>query len=156
MTGENRTAPPLVLDAMLGRLARWLRLMGYDAAYLVDTPDIVVVRVARAEGRLVLTRDRGLAARRAINAVLIRSQALDEQIEQVVAEVGLPPEPVTPRCAVCNVPLVPVEPSAVRDRVPPYVARTQSEFSVCEQCRRVYWPGSHWRHIREKLDGVEK
>src|SRR5690606_4335846 len=110
---------------------------------------------ARAEGRLVLTRDRGLAARRAINAVLIRIQALDEQIEQVVAEVDLPPEPVTPRCAVCNVPLVPVEPSAVRDRVPPYVARTETVMSVWGQCQRADWPGSHWRYCREKLDEAE-
>ncbi len=96
---------PLLLDAMLGRLARWLRLMGYDAAYLADTDDIEVVRLARAEGRLVLTRDRGLATRRGIDAMLIDSQTLDEQLAQVAEEIGGAPEPVTPRCAVCNVPL---------------------------------------------------
>lgn len=148
--------PPLVLDAMLGRLARWLRLMGYDAAYLVDTPDIVVVRVARAEGRLVLTRDQGLAARRAVDAVLIESQALDEQIEQVVDHIGPPPEPVTPRCAECNVPLVPAAREAVRDRVPPYVWRTQTDFTACPQCHRVYWPGTHWQRIRARLSDAEE
>ena len=147
---EERAAPPLLLDAMLGRLARWLRLMGYDAAYLADTEDIVVVRVARAEGRLVLTRDRELAARRAIRAGLIQSDRLEEQIEQVARDVG-PPGEGGPRCAVCNVPLAPVEPESVRDRVPPYVWRTQRDFSECGRCRRVYWPGTHWAGFRAKL-----
>lgn len=153
MSQERAAAPPLLLDAMLGRLARWLRLMGYDAAYIADTEDIVVVRVARVEGRLVLTRDRELVARRAIEAVLIESDRLEEQIEQVARDVG--PPGGGPRCAVCNVPLMPAEPESVRDRVPPYVWRTQRDFSECERCRRVYWPGTHWAGIRAKLEEGE-
>lgn len=145
--------PPLLLDAMLGRLARWLRLMGYDAAYIADTDDLEVVRVARAEGRLVLTRDRGLAARRAIRAVLIESQALDEQIEQVVSTLGLPPQPEAARCGVCNIPLEGIMPEAARNRVPPYVWRSETAFSECPACKRVYWPGTHWQAIQARLAG---
>ncbi len=149
--GDSAAGPPLLLDAMLGRLARWLRLIGYDAAYIADTDDLEVVRAARAESRLVLTRDRNLAARRAIDALLIESQTLDEQIEQVVGALGLPPRPARPRCGVCNVPLEGISPEAARSRVPPYVWRTETDFSECPACRRVYWPGTHWQSIQARL-----
>ncbi len=147
----RQEAPPLLLDVMLGRLARWLRLMGYDVTYMADTDDIEIVRAARAQKRLVLTRDRGLAARRAIEAVLITSQDLDDQIEQVTTEVGPPPQPAVPRCVVCNTPLEPLSPQAARERVPPYVWRTKSSFARCPACKRIYWPGTHWEAIRERL-----
>src|SRR5688572_18107200 len=105
MENSVKVAPPLLLDAMLGRLARWLRLMGYDAAYIPDTDDIEVVRQARAEGRVVLTRDKGLAQRSGITSILIASQRLDEQILEVRQVFGLPPAPVTARCGICNTPL---------------------------------------------------
>ena len=150
---ENVTgyAPPLLLDAMLGRLARWLRLMGYDAAYLADTDDVEVVRQARAEARVILTRDRGLAARQGIRAILIDSQALDEQIAEVKQHVGPPQEPLLARCGVCNTPLELLPREAAQGRVPPYIWRTQHDFSVCPGCHRVYWPGTHWVAIQDRL-----
>jgi uncharacterized protein with PIN domain len=152
MTGE---APPLLLDAMLGRLARWLRLMGYDAAFLADTPDLLIVRKAMAEGRLVLTRDHALSKRHGIRALFIESEDIDEQIAQVIEAIGPAGNPVKPRCGYCNQPLVPTDREAVRDRVPPYVLRTESEFRVCETCRRVYWPGTHWQSVEARIDEIE-
>lgn len=143
--------PPLLLDAMLGRLARWLRLMGYDAAYLADTDDLEVVRLARAEARVILTRDRGLAKRSGIRAILIDSQRLDEQIAEVSAQFGPPREPVIPRCGVCNTPLVELTRHAAQARVPPYVWRNQHAFTECLNCRRVYWHGTHWDAIQDRL-----
>lgn len=147
-------APPLLLDAMLGRLARWLRMLGYDAAYLPDTDDLELVRLARAESRLILTRDRGLVARRGVQAVLIDSQQIDEQLEEAIAAVGPPPQPATPRCMACNVPLEPLPHEAARDRVPPYVWRTAHEFTTCPCCGRIYWQGTHWEGIRQRLGKV--
>jgi uncharacterized protein with PIN domain len=144
--------PPLLLDAMLGRLARWLRLMGYDAAYLADTDDIEVVRLARAEARLILTRDRGLAARRGVQAMLIDSQAIDEQIRQVLERLGPPPEPNAPRCAVCNRQLEVISKEAAESRVPPYVWRSHTSFRSCPGCHRVYWNGTHWTAIRDRVN----
>ncbi len=144
----------LLLDAMLGRLARWLRLMGYDAAYLSDTDDVEVIRQARAESRLILTRDRGLASRRGVRAVLIESQELPEQISQVVSLIGPPPQPVTPRCVVCNVPLLPISAEAARDHVPPYVWRSSRDFTRCQSCNRIYWQGTHWDAIRAQLENL--
>lgn len=143
--------PPLLLDAMLGRLARWLRLMGYDAAYLADTDDVEVVRLARAEARVILTRDRGLARRSGIHVILIDSQRLDEQIVQVSTHFGPPRQPVIPRCGVCNTPLAELTRPAAQGRVPPYVWRTQGAFTECPNCRRVYWPGTHWDAIQDRL-----
>lgn len=137
---------------MLGRLARWLRLLGYDAAYLPDTDDLAVVRLARAEGRTVLTRDIGLAARRGLDVLLIDSESLNPQLAQVLREVGSPPAPAAPRCMACNVPLVELSPAGAEGRVPPYVLRAHEAFTECPHCRRVYWEGTHWQQIRERLE----
>lgn len=147
--------PPLLVDAMLGRLARWLRLMGYDAVYLADADDLVVVRLARVEGRRVLTRDREMAARRAVDATLIDSQTLDEQIDEVLEKIGPPPDDAPPRCAACNTPLEALSRGAAKGRVPPYVWRTQDDFTHCPNCHRVYWKGTHWRRIRARIDDAE-
>src|SRR5688572_11680260 len=141
MDNSMQGAPPLLLDAMLGRLARWLRLMGYDAAYLPDTDDLEVVRQARAQARTILTRDKGLAARSGITAILIASQRLEEQIVEVRQVIGPPHEPCIARCGVCNTPMEDLARTAAQERVPPYIWRTQVAFTECPACRRVYWPG---------------
>ncbi len=148
---HNVDAPRLLIDAMLGKLARWLRLMGFDAAYLPDVDDIVLVRHARAEGRLVITRDHGLAARRGVEALLIDSQDLEGQLDEVLTALGTPPPDATPRCTLCNEPLVALSRDAAEERVPPYVWRNQDTFSQCPLCRRVYWPGTHWDAIQEQV-----
>jgi uncharacterized protein with PIN domain len=144
----------LLADAMLGRLAKWLRILGYDTAYLADTDDFAVMRLARAEDRLVLTRDRGLASRRAIRVLMIVSEVLEDQLQQVWADVGLPPAGSTPRCPECNHPLMQADPALVAARVPPYVSRTQERFTFCDACDRVYWRGSHWQHMRPLIEGL--
>jgi len=151
----SEPAPPLLLDAMLGRLARWLRLMGYDAAYLADTPDLLIVRKALAESRVVLTRDYALSKQRGIQALFIESEDINEQIAQVVGTIGPAGDQAAPRCGNCNEPLIPVDREAVRDRVPPYVLRTNTEFRVCETCRRVYWPGTHWQSVEQRINTIE-
>jgi uncharacterized protein with PIN domain len=148
---NNTVMPRLLIDAMLGKLARWLRLMGFDATYLPDVDDIVLVRHARAEGRLLITRDRGLASRRGVEALLIDSQDLEGQIDEVLGALGAPPEDAQPRCTLCNEPLEEIPRSAVEGRVPPYVWRTQETFSHCPTCRRVYWQGTHWEAIQEQV-----
>jgi uncharacterized protein with PIN domain len=144
----------LLADAMLGRLAKWLRILGYDTAYIVDTDDFAVMRLARGENRLVLTRDRDLAGRRGIRALLIDSDVLEEQLQQVWADVGSPPDPSVSRCPVCNEPLVEAEPEVIKARVPPYVQRTQRHFSVCVACHRIYWKGTHWQRMQTLIAGL--
>lgn len=141
----------LLADGMLGRLAKWLRLLGYDTAYENDAADAELARRARAEDRVLLTRDSELAARRGLRALLIRSEVLEDQVREVQGAFGPPPDPTLSRCAVCNASLKQVRSDAVADRVPAYVLRTQAEFRQCPGCGRVYWPGTHVDEIREQL-----
>ena len=138
----------LLADGMLGKLAKWLRLLGYDTAYDNTATDPELARRARAEGRVLLTRDRELATRRGLRTLLIRSQMLEEQIREVRDGIGPSPHPALSRCAVCNSVLTTVSPVQVADRVPPYVLRTQDEFRRCPGCGRVYWPGTHFHAMR--------
>ncbi len=138
-------------DGMLGRLARWLRLLGYDTAYENDADDLELARRARAEGRILLTRDRSLAARRGLRTLLIESEQVREQVRQVVETLGPPPSPALSRCSLCNVPLSPATPQQVADRVPPYVLQTQKRFGICPTCGRIYWAGTHLQHMKRYL-----
>jgi hypothetical protein len=141
----------LLLDGMLGRLAKWLRLLGYDTAYFPDLDDNELVRLARAQGRILLTRDRELTRRRGLSCLLVESDELEEQIQQVISELDLETEQPFSRCPVCNTPLQKVEKRLVKERVPPYVFRTQENFSLCPKCDRIYWQGSHWSKIRQAI-----
>lgn len=144
----------LLADVMLGSLARWLRILGIDTVYDRHARDAELVERAVAEGRTLLTRDRRLVQRRrARDHVLIRSDRLDEQIGQVVEELGLELDPrrTFGRCVRCNEPLARLPPEAARPRVPPYVARTQREFRRCPACGRIYWAATHVERMRERL-----
>lgn len=149
---NEQTAPPLLMDAMLGELARWMRLQGYDAAFLPDTPDMVVMRKAKSEGRVIVTCDHQLARKRGIEAILLKSRTLEEQIDTLIELVGMPSEPLQIRCGICNVGLVELSHLAAQKRVPPYVWRTHEFFTECPNCKRVYWKGTHWEGIEERLN----
>ena len=141
----------LLADGMLGKLAKWLRLLGYDTAYDNVADDHGLARRARAEGRVLLTRDRELAGRRGLRTLLVESEVLEEQVRQVQDAFGPPPTPALSRCAVCNIALEHVSPEDIASRVPPYVVRTQSDFCRCPGCGRVYWPGTHVDGMRERM-----
>jgi uncharacterized protein with PIN domain len=136
---------------MLGTLAKWLRLLGYDTAYDNVAADAELARRARSEGRVLLTRDRELAGRRGLRTVLVQSEVLEEQVQEVQAALGPPPDPALSRCAVCNTELESIAPADVASRVPPYVLWTQSDFRRCPGCGRVYWPGTHVEGMRGQL-----
>jgi uncharacterized protein with PIN domain len=149
MTTEG--LPQLLADCMLGRLARWLRLLGYDTAYSNDATDHELARRARAEGRLLLTRDRDLAVRRGLRTLLIQSQDLEDQIQEVREALGELPEHPLSRCSMCNTVLEAVAAQDVVDRVPIYVFQAHPEFRQCPGCGRVYWSGSHVETMGEQL-----
>jgi hypothetical protein len=140
-----------VADAMLGTLAKWLRILGYDTLFEPDIDDHQLVRLARAEDRLILTRDRELARRRGVRVLLIADELLDDQIRQMLADLDLEPDRSFSRCPVCNEPLVAIDGETARSRVPAYVARTQSTFRSCPICQRVFWRGTHWQRINDQL-----
>jgi uncharacterized protein with PIN domain len=150
-TVTQRQPKKLLVNGMLGRLARWLRILGYDTAFEPKADDWTLVHLARAEGRLLLTRDRQLASQRVVSALLIENEELAAQVQQVVTAVGPSPTGTFSRCPICNRRLAPLSHDEARGRVPPHVYRTQQEFRLCPECDRVYWQGSHWERMREIL-----
>jgi hypothetical protein len=140
----------LLADSMLGSLGRWLRLLGYDTAIARSEPDWQIVRRARAEERVILTRDRALAQRQGVRTLLVLTNGLDEQLAQTARDLLLPqPQPGT-RCLHCNALLQPASREDVVDAIPPYVLQTQENVRRCPMCRRVYWRGTHWLKIEER------
>ena len=151
-TNSSQPQPKkLLADGMLGRLVRWLRILGYDTGFDSGADDWALLRRARAEERLLLTCDRQLAARRGVSALLIEGKELAAQVRQVVAAVGPSLEGAFTRCPVCNGRLTPLSREEARGRVPPHVHCTQEEFRLCAECVRVYWRGTHWERMREVL-----
>ena len=151
--------PRFLADCNVGRLARWLRALGYDASYHARIDDSELVREAAAENRVLLTRDRDLTKRRMIQtgvvrAILIRDDDVTKQLRQVFAELGLELKEALTRCIECNSELQSRVPALVAERVPPYVRRTQSRYSECPECGRIYWAGTHWQRMREVLLGL--
>ncbi len=134
-------------DIMLGRLATWLRLLGYDTAYLPQADDPELARRARADDRILLTRDVELTRRRGVRSILVSSEQVEDQLLQLARELHLTAQMAFSRCAVCNVPLEQVTKTTVKESVPPYVFQTQTHFRRCPQCHRVYWRGTHWARM---------
>jgi uncharacterized protein with PIN domain len=150
----NSDAPRLIVDAMLGRLARWLRLAGYDAEFWREGSDEELIVVAHDAGRLIITKDRGLAGRRGVRALLIHADDLDGQIVEARAALtglGPVPKPFT-RCGECNGLLRELQHAEAESLVPPYVWHTQTQFWRCERCGRVYWKGTHWPGVEGRLN----
>jgi hypothetical protein len=151
------TRPPrFLVDRTLGRLVRWLRLLGYDTAWdRSGDPPAVLARAAEEE-RVVLTRDTLLVERRPVGrgqvrAILVRADLLVDQLRQLHDEEGVGRRG-EPRCLVCNGLLQGRAPEQVRERVPPYVAQTQTRFTYCPPCDRVTWPATHWENMQRTLD----
>lgn len=147
--------PAFLVDGMLGRLARWLRILGYDAAWEPGWGDAQLVRRARAEGRILLTRDRELARRRGVRVLLLEDEHLEGQLRQLRRDLGLTWEERVPRCLLCNEPLEPLPRDEAWGLVPPYVFVHHDRFFLCPSCERVYWRGTHWEDVERRLQSLD-
>ena len=150
---SGTAAPPrFAADVMLGRLARWLRVLGCDVAYGAHLHGMTLVRRARDEERVLLTRDSRLLRR--VDPpphVFVRSNLFREQVAQVVAAVPLGLVAPFSRCLDCNQPLEDVVPEHVAGRVPTDVAATQRRFQHCPRCHKVFWPGAHRARMEREV-----
>lgn len=141
----------LLCDHMLGTLAKWLRFMGYDTAYPGPLDDSELITLADREDRVLLTRDKELAGRSA-RALRIRSDNLDDQVREVAQALMLRVVDPLSRCSLCNTRLVPAPAEAVHDLVPEGVRARHTSFWQCPSCRKIYWQGSHWDKMVERLN----
>ncbi len=141
-------------DCNLGTLAKWLRILGYDTLYERGIADLDFIRKAAAEGRIVLTRKRGLA-RPSFEGrlVVVKADRVRLQLGEVLEVLSLEPDPVKrmTRCLRCNTALEEIPKERVEGRVPVYVYIKCVRFKRCPACGRIYWPGTHRRHIEEFL-----
>ena len=143
-------------DAGLGGLARWLRAAGYEALWQADIGDDELLRQARVQGATILTTDSMLMERRLVRDRLIPAfwlpptLEIPEQLSLVFREFGLVLR--APRCMACGGCLRAVEKEALRDRIPPRTYRWLNDFFVCQRCDQLFWHGTHWQRIRDKLE----
>jgi uncharacterized protein with PIN domain len=138
---------------MLGKLAKWLRVLGYDAVYLRQAGDAEIL-ARLGEGRILLTRDRRAELWCKQGRVfVVNANDPENQLREVVQGLGLTTQPdaVSSRCLKCNSLLETASREEVWERVPEYIWQTQHQFHRCKDCGRVYWSGSHSERMRQRL-----
>ncbi|AOK28446.1 MULTISPECIES: Mut7-C RNAse domain-containing protein [Burkholderia] len=147
-----------IADAHLGGLAQLLRLAGFDTLYDNHYPDARIEAIAARDARIVLTRDRELLKRRTIvHGCYVRALKPPAQLRELFDRLDLAGRVQPFRlCLSCNAPLRRIEPSQAAARVPPGVLERHTRFVTCDICRRVFWEGSHWRHMRTLIDSVSR
>mgnify|MGYP003575461467 FL=1 len=144
-----------VADTHLGSLARLLRMMGFDTLYDNGFADEEIERIAAAQERIVLTRDRGLLKRASVtHGCYVHALRPQQQFREVFERLDLArsARPCT-LCPACNAALQPIDKAQVADRLAPGVAGLYERFGICPRCARVYWEGEHWQRLRALLDG---
>jgi uncharacterized protein with PIN domain len=149
----DRPAPCFAADRMLGRLARWLRLLGADVLFDPGLGGAELLARARAEGRVTLTRDKRL--RTASDALYLETNLFRDQLREVLAHFPFDPHHAAfTRCSHCNEPLCAAPRETLARRVPPFVYASQERFLRCPRCNRVYWRATHPERIRRELDAI--
>jgi uncharacterized protein with PIN domain len=150
---DTKPAPKFAADRMLGRLARWLRLLGADTLFDPLLGGDKLLRRARAEARITLTRDKRL--RTASDALYLEGNLFRDQLREVLARFPFDPRRgAFTRCSHCNEPLAKAGRDTVVRRVPPFVYASQERFARCARCGRVYWGATHPERIRRELDSM--
>lgn len=138
-------------DAMLGRLAKWLRILGFDTLYFSEIADGDLLSLARGENRILLTRDTRIAKIKGLEIIFIRNDHWRRQLAQFLEIFPADKAALFTRCLLCNEMLLPIEKEEVKALVPPYVFQTQENFSRCPNCMKIFWPATHYEHMKTEL-----
>jgi len=151
-----------IVDSNVGKLAKWLRMLGYDAVFFDGEDDAYMIDRALKEGRVILTRDtqvmkRGVITSGRLKAILIESDQPEPQVRQVIDTLHIDSQSrLFTVCLECNNPLEERSKEEVEQRVPPYVFQTQQQYMECPVCHRIYWRGTHWQAMLQKLERLTK
>ena len=160
-TGKQRS-PAFAIDQMLGELARWLRLLGYDTYYSKDLSDDELIEYSKRENRVLVTCDQDLhsrAVRKGVRTLLLRPDNLVNRLALLAKVYGieLRVNPEDSRCPICNGEISKVDDvTKLIGRVPPKVLSTNNQFWICGKCGRVYWIGGHWKNIKRSVDEAKR
>lgn len=148
MNGEGGS-PKFMVDRMLGSLAKWLRILGYDSRYDNNFTDEQILDVAKDEGRIILTRDRELAGKG--GGFFLATTYLDEQLAAVSDRFSLTYGADRRRCSVCNGKLASIDVDRAKEIIPAKSFEVAKEYWLCESCGKAYWDGTHWVGIMERF-----
>jgi uncharacterized protein with PIN domain len=145
-----------IVDSMLGKLAKRLRLLGQDTIYTPDIDDHDLIKISKLEGRVIVTRDTGVAKVRGLKVLLIRSTALEEQLKEFSRLSGIRFDSRTSfsRCPDCNTPVEEAEKEKIKSIVPKLVYDTMDKFAYCPNCNKAYWQGSHYEKLVKELKSM--
>lgn len=149
---DAKPLPALVVDAMLGRLARWCRLAGFDTIYEPTWSDDVLLAQCMHQQKILVTRDRALIQRAqkvGVRCINPDSDDWEKQFINLVRALRISPNSLEwfGRCVACNTPVVPTPPAKVRRKIPVFVYRKHRKFFRCPRCGKIYWSGSHFRAV---------
>ena len=146
----------LLLTRELGRLAKWLRILGFDTEYFKEANISSLIIQALRENRVIITRNHRLPRSAGLRVVLIKEEKLKEQLREVskALEISLDSVLMFSRCIICNEELVEIAKDQIKDRVPEYVFNTQKDFISCPKCERIYWQGTHWGNVETILKEI--
>ena len=151
------TGMQFILTPELGRLVKWLRILGFDAVYFNQINFSSLLIRALRDNRIILTRNSRIINKvRAVKLIQIKSDQVKEQLRQVLQQLNLKldAESMFNRCTICNIELNQIDKQQVMNRVPEYVFKTQSTFLACSSCQRIYWPGTHWGNVCKILEEI--
>ncbi|MBW2602916.1 MAG: Mut7-C RNAse domain-containing protein [Deltaproteobacteria bacterium] len=154
---ESKSEIRFTAEMTLGKLAKWLRILGFDTVYAVNVTGEKLIDTA--SGRILLTRTKRIRNMKiAKECLFITSNHPFEQLREVVSLLGIAKEDMRPfsRCIRCNASIRSVEKNAVRGKVPDYIWETRDTFHTCIHCRRIYWSGSHIRRSRDIIKRLFK
>lgn len=152
-------SPSFLLDGMLGALARWLRICGYEAEYLHNASDEELIERASEEALVLLTRDRLLqrkAMREGVDAFLVEGEDDAHKLASVSRKFQLSLNPEDSRCPECGAPLRSTDKEDLRGVIPPRTFEAYDEFWICDSCGKAYWRGSHWRNIVKTIEEARR
>ncbi|GAG69014.1 unnamed protein product, partial [marine sediment metagenome] len=149
-----------IADIMVGRLAKYLRMAGYDVLYINTASDDQIIKKAGETDRIVLTRDSLMLARRefkkgTVKYLFIKDDKLKNQLNQIKSDLKVSLKPNLVRCIECNRKLIKVKKEDVKNKVPPYVYKTQQNFLYCKKCDKYYWRGTHYDNIRNTFLSIK-
>lgn len=145
-----------IVDSMLGKLAKRLRLLGHDTLYAPDIDDHDLISIAKHEDRIIVTRDTGVAKVRGLKVMLIRSTAIEEQLKELsrLSKIRFDSRISFSRCPDCNTPVEEVEKSKIENIVPKLVFDTMDKFAYCPKCKKAYWQGTHYDKLVKELKSM--
>lgn len=145
-----------ILSRELGRLVKWLRILGFDTQYFCEDKISSLIIQALRDERLILTRNKKLSQRKGIKVIEIKKDVAKDQLLEVLKTLKIKPDSsmIFTRRILCNEILESVNKDDIKDKIPEYVFETQNSFVNCPKCRRIYWQGTHWGNIEEVLKEI--